>query len=139
MSKYGVRDETEQALAARMAVLKINESDLLERFIRGSGKGGQKINRTSSCVVLRHLPSGIEVRCQKERSQALNRFHARRELCRKLELLQRDSQLQANRELNRLRKQKRKRSKRAKEKLLADKKAHSTKKSLRSKLRRSDE
>jgi len=68
-----------------MAELGIREEDLVERFIRGSGPGGQKINKTSSCVVIRHRPTGIEVRCARERSQARNRWLARWELCERLE------------------------------------------------------
>lgn len=73
------------ALAQRMRRLGIHEEDLEETFIRGTGAGGQKINKTSSTVVLVHRPTGLEVRCQRERSQAQNRLLARQELCNKLE------------------------------------------------------
>lgn len=72
-------------IQARLARLGIPLSDVDERFVRGSGPGGQKINKTSSTVWLRHRPTGIEVRCQAERSQAANRESAWRELCDKLE------------------------------------------------------
>ena len=75
----------EQELAERMERLGIKEEDLVEKFILGSGSGGQKINKTSSCVYLKHLPTGTEVKCQKDRSRELNRLNARRELCEKLE------------------------------------------------------
>lgn len=134
MGRFPVSLETEQALMRRMESLGIEERDLEESFIRGSGSGGQKINKTSVCVVLRHVPTGFEVRCQKERSQALNRFFARRELCEKIEssVLREKSRVQQERE--RIRRQKRKRSKRAKEKLLRDKAKRSELKSLRKKV-----
>ena len=68
-------------LKQRMSELGIKESDLVEKFVLGSGKGGQKINKTASCVYLKHIPTGIEVKCHKERTQKLNRFFARQELC----------------------------------------------------------
>jgi len=71
-------------IEARLAALGIRMADVEEGFIRGSGKGGQKINKTSSCVCLRHGPTGIEVRCQRERSQVVNRELAWMELCAKL-------------------------------------------------------
>ena len=77
MSRFGVTITKEDLLIKRMQSLGITEEDLSENFIRGSGAGGQKINKTSSCVQLLHAPSGIEVRCQKSRSQALNRYYAR--------------------------------------------------------------
>lgn len=69
----------------RLAVLGLRPADVEERFVRGTGPGGQKINKTSSTVWLRHGPTGVEVRCQRERSQAANRELAWRELCEKLE------------------------------------------------------
>lgn len=114
-----------------MQSLGIRQQDIQERFIRSSGKGGQKVNKTSTCVYLRHLPSGIEVKCQIERSQALNRFLARRILVNKIEahILGR---LSAERKrIEKIRRQKRKRSKRAKEKMLRLKKERSEKKQMR--------
>ena len=69
----------------RLDALGVLAADVEERFVRGSGPGGQKINKTSSTVCLRHGPTGVEVRCQKERSQAANRVTAWEELCAKLE------------------------------------------------------
>jgi protein subunit release factor B len=77
--------EKKEALRIRMTECGVSESDLIERFIRASGRGGQKINKSSSCVYLKHLVSGIEIKCQKTRSQADNRFFARRELLDRLE------------------------------------------------------
>lgn len=118
-------------LATRMQRLGIQESDLIEKFILGSGSGGQKINKTSSCVYLKHIPTGMEVKCQSSRSRDLNRLYARRELCEKLEeqLFQEKSAKQ--KEVEKIRRQKRRRSRRAKEKMLAVKKSHSEKKELR--------
>ena len=83
--RFGVRPEKEAELARRMAAAGLREEDLDEQFIRGGGPGGQKVNKTSSCVLLRHVPSGLEVKMQTTRSQALNRFHARRRLCELVE------------------------------------------------------
>jgi protein subunit release factor B len=74
-----------ELLETRLHALGVLRSDVDERFVRGSGPGGQKINKTSSTVWLRHRPTGIEVRCQAERSQAANREQAWRELCDRLE------------------------------------------------------
>ena len=84
MSLFPVSPEKENQLLARLTDLGIAEADLDEKFIRGGGPGGQKTNKTSSTVCLRHKPSGIEVRCSQERSQSMNRFLARRELCEKI-------------------------------------------------------
>jgi protein subunit release factor B len=80
MIHFPVNEEKNRWLQERMEVLGIREKDIEEKFIRSSGRGGQKVNKTSTCVYLRHPPTGIEVKCMKERSQALNRFLARREL-----------------------------------------------------------
>ena len=129
---FSVSKDKEQDLLSRMEKLGISEEDLLEKFIRASGSGGQKVNKTSSCVYLKHLPSGMEVKTQKDRSQSVNRFLARRLLCEKMEtdLLGRESK--KRREIEKIRRQKRKRSKRAKEKMLKNKKIQSLKKDLRS-------
>lgn len=85
MGRFGVSLEKETELARRMAACGMREEDLRESFVRSGGPGGQKVNRTASCVLLVHVPSGTEVKMQKERSQALNRFFARRRLCELLE------------------------------------------------------
>ena len=100
-----------------MIDLEIREEDLQEKFIRGSGRGGQKVNKTSTCVHLKHVPSGIEVKCQKERSREMNRFFARRILCDRIEDLVLGKDSSKSQEIDRIRRQKRKRSKRAKDKL----------------------
>jgi protein subunit release factor B len=124
-------DDKWNHIAERMGRLLIAEGDLIEKFILGSGKGGQKVNKTSSCVYLKHGPSGIEVKCQKTRSRDLNRLYARRELCDRIEerVFKEKSAKQMERE--KVRRQKRRRSRRSKEKMLADKKNVSFKKELR--------
>jgi protein subunit release factor B len=104
-----------------MIKLGIREEDLVERFIRGTGAGGQKRNKTSSAVQLSHTSSGIEVRCQATRSQGLNRFHARRELCERIEEQVLGLMRAAIAEQEKIRRQKRRRSRRQKQKLVADK------------------
>jgi protein subunit release factor B len=114
-----------------MDSLGIKESDLEEKFIRSGKKGGQKVNKTSSCVYLIHRPTGIEVKCQEERSQVLNRFFARRILVNKIESVILGRESAARKEVEKIRRQKRKRSRRAKDKMLKHKKMHSEKKELR--------
>lgn len=84
MIRFPVGEEKNRWLKERMEVLGIREKDIEEKFVRSSGKGGQKVNKTSTCVYLRHIPTGIEVKCMKERNQSLNRFLARRGLVEKI-------------------------------------------------------
>ncbi len=98
--------------------LKIFPWDITEQFVRGSGKGGQKINKTSSTVLLRYLPTGIEVRCQKHREQSKNRLSAYKLLILKIEEQVRGRESERAKKIFKLKKQKQKRSKRAKEKML---------------------
>ena len=109
------------ALSERMRRLGIREEDLEERFIRSSGPGGQRTNKVSTCVVLRHRPSGVEVRCQRERLQGLNRFLARRVLVDRLEAQRLGRLSEEAQRIAKLRRQKRRRSRRAKEKMLESK------------------
>lgn len=119
------------ALDQRMAAIGITETDLLEKFVRGSGSGGQKINKTSNCVFLKHLPTGVCIKCQMDRSRELNRFLARRELCEQLEMI-RDGKASAKTQaIEKMRRQKRQRSRRSKQRSTADKRLLSQKKSLR--------
>jgi protein subunit release factor B len=134
MSLYGVSLEKEQALKERMKNLGILEEELVEKFIRSQGHGGQNVNKTSTCVYLKHLPTGVEVKCQQERSQALNRFLARRLLADKIENLRLGRESAEQQRIQKIRRQKRKRSKRAKEKMLAEKRHQSEKKQVRKKL-----
>lgn len=121
----------DQELAARMERLGIKEEDLVEKFILGSGSGGQKINKTSSCVYLKHLPTGIEVKCQRDRSRDLNRLFARRELCEKFEEQMFKEKSKRQQAFEKIRRQKRRRSRRAQEKVLATKKHRSSIKKMR--------
>jgi peptide chain release factor len=121
MSAYGASPEKEQALAERMERLGIREEDLIEKFIRSGGHGGQNVNKVATCVYLKHLPTGTEVKCQQERSQALNRYLARRILTDKIEAAVLGKQSEEAQRIAKIRRQKRKRSKRAKDKMLADK------------------
>jgi len=120
-----------QALVDKMNTLGVAESDLKESFIRSSGPGGQKINKSSSCVYLIHIPTGLSVKCQRERSQSLNRFLARRLLLDKIEKRQTGFIAEQKDKLEKIRRQKRKRSKRAKEKILTAKHQQAEKKVLR--------
>jgi protein subunit release factor B len=126
-----VSSDKEKALLDRMASLGVAESDLRETFVRSSGPGGQKVNKTSSCVQLVHIPTGLTVKCQRERSQALNRFLARRLLLDRIERLQKGIAEAERKRIEKLRRQKRKRSRRAQEKILQAKRLQSEKKILR--------
>jgi protein subunit release factor B len=87
MTRFAVNEGKNQWLKEKMEALRIHEKDLEERFVRSSGKGGQKVNKTSSGVFLKHLPTGIDVKCMRERSQSVNRYLARRELIERIEKL----------------------------------------------------
>ncbi len=112
MLKFGVSEQKAEDLRQRMEALNIQEKDIEERFIHSSGRGGQKVNKTSTCVYLKHLPTGIEVKWMTERSQSLNRFLARRELVRRIERL-RGLVTDEDLEIEKIRKKKAKRKKRA--------------------------
>ena len=114
-----------------MAGLGIRETDLREIFVRGSGKGGQKINKTSSCVHLLHIPTGLQAKCQQTRLRALNRFLARRELCEKIAERVHGEQSARRQEIEKFRRQKRRRSRRQRERMLEAKYTHSLKKQMR--------
>ncbi len=131
MSDNVVSEKKLQALEEQMVRLEIFERDLQERFVRSQGPGGQHVNKTSTCVVLKHLPTGISVRCDRERSQSLNRFLARRLLVNKIESERMGKLSAQQQQAEKIRRQKRKRSKRAKEKMLANKRHQSQKKQLR--------
>jgi len=118
-----------------MQALGVREQDIEEQFVRSSGAGGQKVNKTSSCVVLHHRPTGIRVKCQQERSQALNRFLARRILLDKIEAKLRGAESAEQQQIAKIRRQKKRRSRRTKQKMLADKRHQGEKKSSRAGVR----
>ena len=126
-----ISSEKHAELQRRMEALGIVEGDLLEKFVRGSGAGGQKINKTSNCVFLKHLPSGVCIKCQMDRSRELNRFLARRELCEQLESIRDGKATAKTQAIEKMRRQKRRRSRRSKQQSVADKRQLSQKKSLR--------
>ncbi|OGR90469.1 MAG: hypothetical protein A2992_07375 [Elusimicrobia bacterium RIFCSPLOWO2_01_FULL_59_12] len=126
-----ISSQKEQSLRDKMKALGIYESDMEEHFVRSSGKGGQHVNKTSTCVYLLHKPTGLSVKCQEDRSQAVNRFLARRLLTEKIQQQVLGIKTAARQLSEKIRRQKRRRSRRAKEKMLADKRHQSEKKQTR--------
>jgi protein subunit release factor B len=112
MTTFAVSEEKNRWLREKMEELNILEKDIVEKFVRSSGHGGQNVNKTATCVYLKHIPTGIEVKCMKDRSQSINRFLARRELVKRVEMLTgQSSAAEVKRE--KMKKQKSKREKRA--------------------------
>ena len=126
-----VSPEKQAALEERMAAMGITEDQLVEKFILGSGSGGQKINKTSSCVYLKHLPSGIEVKCQANRSREMNRFQARKEICDELDAIRQGKAEARKNEMEKLRRTNRPLSRRSKQRSVVEKRKTSQKKSMR--------
>ena len=127
--------DKEKYLQQLMSRLGVREEDIIEKFIRAQGPGGQNVNKVSTCVYLRHLPTGIEVKCQEERSQAANRYRARRILLEKIESVILGKLSAEQKRIEKIRRQKRRRSRRAKLKILESKRMHSEKKKSRSAVR----
>ncbi len=132
MNEAPVSPSKRAELSRRMSQLGVLERDLVEKFIMGSGRGGQKINKTSSCVYLCHPPSGIDLKCGRTRSRELNRYLARRELCDRLAARQQEALSARQQAIAKIRRQKRRRSRRQKARILEDKRYHSEKKQHRS-------
>jgi protein subunit release factor B len=131
MNAFPVSPEKETQLAQRMAALGVREADIGETFVRSGGHGGQNVNKTATCVMLLHRPTGLQVKCQATRQQGLNRFLARRLLLDKVEEL-RTGRIAADRAAReKIRRQKRRRSRRSKQRMLADKAHHASKKEAR--------
>jgi len=128
MSAKPVDTEQDDQLSRRLAALGVLESDLEESFVRSGGNGGQNVNKVSTCVMLRHLPTGLQVKCQTTRSQGQNRLLAREMLLAKLEALQRARAASVRAEIEKVRRQKRGRSAAAKRRMLADKSRRADKK-----------
>lgn len=135
MSEFPVPVDRASQIARRMARLGVGEEDLRESFVRSSGPGGQNVNKTATCVLLVHVRSGLQVKCQTSRQQGANRLHAREMLLDKLEELARVRRAERQAEAARRRYQKRKRSRAAKERMLADKARRSIKKEQRRQVR----
>jgi len=123
--------EHNDPLTLRMAELGVKEADLEESFVRSGGHGGQNVNKVSTCVMLRHRPSGVQVKCQESRQQGLNRIAARRMLLDKIEAQRREKAAAERAQIEKLRRQKRKRSQGAKNRMLADKSRRAEKKKFR--------
>jgi protein subunit release factor B len=128
----------EKSLQEMMARLGVREEDIEEKFIRSQGSGGQNVNKVSTCVHLRHLPTGIEVKCQQERSQAQNRYRGRQLLLKKIECVILGKLSQEQKRIEKIRRQKRRRSRRAKLKILESKRRHGAKKLLRASVRETE-
>jgi protein subunit release factor B len=131
MALFGVSEEKESSLWQRWDDLGIKPEDVTESFIRSGGNGGQNVNKVATCVQLKHLPTGIEVKCQQARTQAMNRYYARKILADKIETIKLGAASAERQRAEKIRRQKRKRSKRAKEKVLEGKRHQSEKKAAR--------
>jgi protein subunit release factor B len=131
MAQFPVSADKADQLAVKMAQLGVKEADIEETFVRSGGHGGQNVNKTSTCVMLTHIPTGVQVKSQSTRQQGLNRFIARRLLLDKIEAMRKGLSDERRAEREKIRRQKRRRSRRAKQRMLADKAHQSAKKSDR--------
>ena len=131
---FPVSSPKAQALAVRLERLGIRDEDLEETFVRSGGHGGQNVNKVATCVVLVHRPSGTQVKCQSERSQALNRYRARQLLATTIERQILGRQSAEAQRVAKVRRQKRRRSRRAKEKMLHEKHSRAATKVLRARV-----
>jgi protein subunit release factor B len=131
VATFPISPDKEDQLTRRMVALGVREEDLDESFVRSGGHGGQNVNKTSTCVMLLHRPSGLQVKCQSTRQQGMNRFLARHLLLDKIESSRRAAAAAERSRLEKMRRQKRGRSKGAKERILADKSRTARKKQFR--------
>ncbi len=125
MLDFGITEKKTQQLLQRMADIGLDEADINESFVRSSGPGGQKVNKTSSCVYLKHRPTGLEVKMQKQRSQGLNRYYARKRLCELIEEEILGKQSPEAQKIEKIRKQKQRRKRKTRNKISADRESES--------------
>jgi protein subunit release factor B len=131
MNAAPVLPDKEAQLTQRMIALGVTEAEIEETFVRSGGHGGQNVNKSATCVMLLHRPTGLQVKCQTTRQQGLNRFLARRLLLDKIETLKHGRMASERARIEKIRRQKRRRSRRAKDRILADKSHHAAKKGFR--------
>ncbi|MGA2915016.1 MAG: peptide chain release factor-like protein [Sedimentisphaerales bacterium] len=113
MINFGITERKRQELEQRMHNCNLLENDIEETFVRSSGAGGQKVNKSSTCVHLKHIPSGLAVKVQKSRSQGLNRYYARKQMCELLENKLLGKESPAAKKIAKIRKQKDRRRRRS--------------------------
>ena len=132
MMAFPLNADKAQQFAQRMAALGVRESEVEETFVRSGGHGGQNVNKSATCVMLLHRPTGLQVKSQTTRQQGLNRELAWRLLLDKIEQARASKVAAEQASKEKLRRQKRKRSRQAKERMLADKSRRADKKASRS-------
>lgn len=133
-----INKEKWDKLVEKMTNLHIHEADLIEKFIIGSGKGGQKLHKTASTVYLKHLPTGMEIKCQESRSREDNRYFARERLFEKLHAILSDEKSKEQQKIEKMKRQKKRRSRKSRLKMLDEKSRHGQLKTLRKKPLSSD-